>query len=111
MEGTRLDARITEAVKCMSQTSTSPVRIIRKLLPYTTVAALLALLYIAWVFYARAGANREIERQADEKLTAQAKRTYDMYGSGQLKILLFYAVPAVVPSGGYTRLCYSVANA
>ena len=95
----------------MSQTSPAPVQLIRKLLPYTTVAALLALLYMAWVFYSRSSRNRELERQADQKSVQQAEKTYELYGSGQLKIMLFYAVPAFVAKGGSTQLCYSVANA
>jgi hypothetical protein len=95
----------------MSQTSPAPVQIIRRLLPYTTVAAVLALLYMGWVFYARSSQNNELQREADQKSVEQAKKTYELYGSGQLKILLFYATPAVMARGGSAQLCYSVANA
>ena len=95
----------------MSQTSSAPFQIIRKMLPYTTVAACLALIYLGWVFYSRSSQNRELQRQADQKSAEQAQKTYEMYGSGQLKILLFYAVPAVVARGGPAQLCYSVSNA
>jgi len=111
MAGTRLDARITEAAKLMSQPPPPPFRTIRKILPYTTVAAVLALIYMGWIFYARSNQNREIQRQADQKEIEQARKTDAMYGSGQLKILLFYATPSVVAKGGSTQLCYSVANA
>ena len=95
----------------MPQITSPPVQIIRKLLPYTTVAAVLAVIYIGWVFYARASQNREIQREADQASIAEARKTYEMYGAGQLKILLFYASPPVVARGGATELCYSVANA
>jgi len=95
----------------MSQQPNSPIQIIRKMLPYTTAAACLALLYMAWVFYSRWSENRELQRQADEEYIAQARKTSEMYGSGQLKILLFYAVPPVVARGESSQLCYSVANA
>ena len=95
----------------MSQDSPQQFPIIRKLLPYTTVAALLALLYLAWVFYSRYDRNRQLQHQADQKSVEQAKKTYELYGSGQLKIMLFYAAPAVASRGGPAQLCYSVANA
>jgi len=95
----------------MSQPTQARFHLLRKLLPYTTVAAVLALIYMGWVFYARSNQNRELQREADEKSAEQAKKTFELYGSGQLKILLFYAAPAVVPRGGSTQLCYSVASA
>lgn len=95
----------------MSQTSTAPVQIIRRLLPYTTVAALLALIYLGWVFYSRYSQNRELQREAEQKEADQARKTYDLYGAGQLKIMLFYAVPPVVKRGASAQLCYSVSNA
>ena len=87
------------------------MQIIRKLLPYTTVAAVLALIYMGWVFYARSNQNRELQREADQKSVEEARKTYELYGSGQLKILLFYAAPAVIARGGSAQLCYSVASA
>jgi hypothetical protein len=95
----------------MSQPSRTPLQIVRKLLPYTTIAACLALIYMGWVFYARSSQNRELQREADQKSVEQARKTYELYGSGQLKILLFYAAPAVVAKGGAAQLCYSVSNA
>jgi hypothetical protein len=95
----------------MPQTPPGPVQFIRKVLPYTTVVALLALLYLAWVFYSRASERREAQRAADEKQVEQARKTYELYGAGQLKILLFYAVPATVSRGASGELCYSLANA
>jgi len=95
----------------MRQESPGQFRIIRKLLPYTTVAACLALIYMGWVFYSRWARDRELQREADQKSVEQSRKTYELYGSGQLKILLFYAAPATVPTGGASRLCYSVSNA
>jgi hypothetical protein len=95
----------------MPQQSPAPVEIIRRILPFTTVAAVLALIYLAWVFYARSSENRQLQRQADAKSIEQAQKTYELYGSGQLKIMLFYAVPGVVARGAAAQLCYSVSNA
>jgi hypothetical protein len=88
-----------------------PIQLIRRMLPYTTIAACLALLYLAWVFYSRYATNRELQRQADEKTSAENRRIYELYGSGQLKIMLFYSNPAVVKRGETAQLCYSVSNA
>lgn len=85
--------------------------LIRKLLPYTTIAACIALLYMGWVFYSRYRINAELQRKADARYVAQAEQTYELYGAGQLKILSFYAIPGVVHRGQTTELCYGVANA
>src|ERR1051325_1722566 len=95
----------------MSQQSPIAFRMVRKLLPYSTIAAALALIYMGWVFYSRAHQNSELQRQATEKSAEQSRKTYELYGSGHLKIMRFYAVPAVVPKGGSGHLCYSVSNA
>ena len=87
------------------------IGLIRKLLPYSTAAVCLALLYLAWVFYSRRNDNAEFERRSEAKAAQQAKQTYEMYGAGQVKILLFYASPPVVRRGETTQLCYSIANA
>jgi len=84
---------------------------IRKLLPYTSAAAVIALLYMGWVFYSRSSQNRELQREADEKAVEHARKTYELYGSGQLKILMFYANPSTIAHGQRTQLCYSVSNA
>jgi hypothetical protein len=88
-----------------------PVPVIRKMLPYTTFAILVALLYLGWVFYSRWHENRMLQQQAAAKEQAEAKRIYDMYGAGQVKILQLYANPGVVSHGGTAQLCYGVSNA
>jgi hypothetical protein len=95
----------------MSGPEPTPFTFIRKLLPYTTIAAVIALFYVAWVFYSRVDTNKQIQKAADEKSVEQAQKTYEMYGSGQLKILMFYATPATVARGQATQLCYGVSNA
>lgn len=81
------------------------------MLPFTTVAAGIALLYLAWVFYARWSQNQALQRAAEAKSSEQTQKTFEMYGAGQLKILMLYANPAIIRRGGSTQLCYSVANA
>jgi hypothetical protein len=88
-----------------------PVPVIRKMLPYTTFAIIVALGYLAWVFYSRWHENRLLQQQAAAKEQAEAKRIYDMYGAGRVKILQLYANPGVVARGGTAQLCYGVSNA
>jgi hypothetical protein len=75
------------------------------------VATLLALIYLGGVFYSRWHFSRGLQQAAEQKAAEQERKTYELYGSGQLKIMLFYASPGVVNRGQGTELCYSVSNA
>src|SRR6266571_4360107 len=87
------------------------VRLIRKLLPYTTAVTVLAVLYVLWIFASRWDENRQLEREA-EASKAKADRTItEQYGGGQLKILSFYATVGAVARGERALVCYGVANA
>ena len=88
-----------------------PVPAIRRMLPYTTFAIILALLCLGWVFYSRWHENRLAQQRAAEKEQAEASRIYDLYGAGRVKILQLYANPAVLSRGGTGQLCYGVSNA
>ena len=81
------------------------------MLPYTSFAIIVALLYLGWVFYSRWHENRLLQQQSAAKERAEAKRIYDMYGAGRVKILQLYANPAVLSRGGTGQLCYGVSNA
>ncbi|HLK51781.1 MAG TPA: hypothetical protein VKT49_26750 [Bryobacteraceae bacterium] len=82
---------------------------IRRLLPFISLAVLAVALYDGWVFYSRRQSARAVEQQRSEKEAAEARRTMELIG--QLKILNLYAVPAAIPRGKSTRLCYSVVGA
>src|SRR5712692_3070874 len=86
-------------------------RIVRRLLPYTTAAAVLAVFYVAWVFVSRWNDNRRMERAAEARKAKPADDFTQTYGSGQLKILSFYATPGVMPRGDKALLCYGVVEA
>jgi hypothetical protein len=88
-----------------------PVPIARRILPYTSFAIVVALLYLVWVFYSRWHENRLLQDQAAAKEQAEAKHIYDIYGAGRVKILQLYANPGVVSHGGTAQLCYGVSNA
>jgi hypothetical protein len=86
------------------------IPLIRRLLPFTTAALVLALLYVAWTFYSRWNRNRFIEQAAEaEKARANAEivRKY----AGDLKILSFYTTSGTIRRGEKTLLCYGVASA
>lgn len=79
---------------------------LRKALPYTSAAVLLALIYAIWTIYSRSTENRRLVEEAAAKKLAFDQKTLNMIGS-DLKITQFYANYAP----GKTLLCYGVANA
>jgi hypothetical protein len=83
----------------------------RRVVFWLSFVIVVALLYVGWVFYSRWNANREAVRAQTEKESSQERKTLDAYGGGGLKILSFYAAPAVIARGGQTNLCYSVTGA
>jgi len=85
--------------------------LIRKLLPFSTAAVVIALLYVGWIFYSRWQENRRAEEEASAAKAAEARRTIEQFGGGQLTILNFYATPATIRHGEKAQLCYGVANA
>jgi hypothetical protein len=86
--------------------------LLRKILPYTTVALVLAVLYVGWTFYSRHEANRQAQQELDAKQAAARKRVVDqIYGSGEIRIPTFLADNGVLKLGQTTHLCYGVVNA
>ena len=88
-----------------------PYSAIRKLLPYTTVALIVTLLYVGYVFYSRWQERREFEAKRAEAQAEDARKTIAAYGAGELKVFSFYATPGEVRAGQPVELCYGVANA
>jgi hypothetical protein len=88
-----------------------PFLAMRKALPYTSVAVILALLYVAYVFYSRHAEQKNAEEQQVQKQQEDARKVNEAYGGDSLKILSFTAEAAVVHRGEPNQLCYSVANA
>ena len=82
------------------------------ILPFTTVAIVIAALYVAWTFYSRYQSNKQaVERiQADRE--AARKRVVDqIYGSGEVRFSTFGADSGLLRPGESTELCYGVVNA
>jgi hypothetical protein len=68
-------------------------------------------IYDGWILYSRRSENREATRAQAEKEASHERKTLDAYGGGGLKILDFYATPAIVKRGAQTNLCYGVTGA
>lgn len=82
------------------------------LLPFTTVALILAALYVAWTFYSRHESARQEQEAIETKQREAEKRKADLIlGSGEVKFTTFSADNGLLKSGETTRLCYGVVNA
>ncbi|HZU26799.1 MAG TPA: hypothetical protein VFA04_14835 [Bryobacteraceae bacterium] len=89
----------------------APFRGIRRLLPFTSIALLIALVYVGWVFFARWQANRDADRARREKVAQRDRAVLQQIGGSELKIVSFTATPAAVRAGERVALCYGVNNA
>jgi hypothetical protein len=87
------------------------ISLLRRLLPFLAVAVVAAVLYDAWTFYSRWSYARHAEQARQQQEASDARKTIEMLGGGQLKILDFYASPAAVKRGGQTMLCFGVSGA
>ena|SRR5689334_16231894 len=87
------------------------MQVLRKVLPYTSAAVVLGALYTAWVFTSRWNDNRRMEQAAAAQRAKFDREITEAYGSGQLKILSFYASPGLIRRGEKALVCYGVANA
>ena len=85
--------------------------LLRRLLPFLAAAVVAAVLYDAWIFYSRWSDARHAAQARQEKEASDARKTLEMLGGGQLKILDFYASPAAVKRGGHVNLCFGVSGA
>lgn len=88
-----------------------PLKIIRKLLPFTSIALVLAVLYVGWMFYSRWEENRELERKRSEAAAQNAKEVVQELGGSELKILSLSLDRGLIRRGEKLTLCYGVANA
>jgi len=76
--------------------------LVRRLLPFLSLAVLAVLVYDGWVFYSRWERTREVSRQKTEKEQEAARRTLQLIGN--LKILGFYAVPNEIQRGSMAKI-------
>jgi hypothetical protein len=87
------------------------LQLLRKALPFLTVAIFAAAVYDGWFFYSRWRDAHETERTSQAKEAEEARRTINMLGGGQLKILSFYASPVAIQRGEHANICYGVYGA
>jgi hypothetical protein len=78
-----------------------------------TVALVITLAYLAYVFLARRTAEEHYEerQQRAEPTEAQKSKFNQTYGGSAVKILQFYARDSQLAPGQSTLVCYGVVNA
>ncbi len=82
------------------------------ILPYTTVAMIIAALYVAWTLYSRHESARKAQEAIESQRQEAEKHKADLiFGSGGIKFTVFSADNGVVKRGEATQLCYGVINA
>lgn len=86
--------------------------IVQKLLPFTTVAMLAAMLYAGWTFYSRHQDSVRMQQEIDDKQQAARKKVVDqVFGSGEIKFSNFSVDSGQLKRGQTAQLCYGVENA
>ncbi len=81
-------------------------------LPYTTVAVIIAALYVAWTFYSRHEANVKAQQQlAAEQAEHRQREAQTIFGSGGLSFRTWSADKAVVRLGEVAHICYGIVDA
>ncbi len=84
---------------------------LRRAIPILTIVIVAFAAYDAWVFYSRRSSERKIEQTNRRAKAEEARRTIEMLGGDQMKILSFYASPAVIRRGQTASLCFGVNGA
>ena len=88
-----------------------PVTLVRRALPFLALIILGIGAYDGWIFYSRWSSARSIEQQRSRDEADRARRTVQMLGGDELKILAFYAAPPSIAHGRSTSLCFGVNGA
>lgn len=85
--------------------------LIRRMLPYTTALLIIVASYVGYIVFTRWQERREYSRQISQEEIAAARKSYEAYGSGEVKVLNFNISPSVLRKGDTASLCYGVSNA
>jgi hypothetical protein len=100
---------LTEAPLPPERPKRSPLAAV---LPYTTVAVIVAALYVAWTFYSRHEANVKAQQQAAAQEAEHRKReAQQIFGSGGLSFRTWSADKAVLRPGETAHICYGIVDA
>jgi hypothetical protein len=82
------------------------------ILPYTTVAVIIAALYVAWTFYSRHEANVKAQQELAAKQADQRQReARQIFGSGGLSFRTWSADKSAVHPGEVAHICYGIVDA
>jgi hypothetical protein len=82
------------------------------ILPYTTVAVIIAALYVAWTFYSRHEANVKSQQDLAAQQAEQRQReAQTIFGSGGLSFRTWSADKGVVAAGEVAHICYGIVDA
>lgn len=85
---------------------------LQAILPYTTIALIVAVLYVAWTFYSRHESNHRAEAAIEaRKAEAQKESADQIFGSGAVGFSTFSVDSGTLKRGETTELCYGVVNA
>ena len=82
------------------------------MLPYTSIAVVIAALYVAWVFYSRHEANSKAQQELAAKESEHRQReAQTIFGSGGLSFRTWSADKSVVRTGESAHICYGIVAA
>ena len=95
----------------MTEDRQEPYGVIRKMLPFTTVAVILIAIYVGFLVFTRWKDRRDLVRKENEQTIANARKDLEQYGSGQVKILSFGLSQGAIHKGDKISICYGVSNA
>jgi hypothetical protein len=95
----------------MTEDRHEPYGVIRKMLPFTTVAVILIAIYVGFLVFTRWKDRRDLVRKENEQTIANARKDLEQYGSGQVKILSFGLSQGAIHKGDKISICYGVSNA
>ena len=95
----------------MAATENERYPFLRKMLPFTTAILVIVAIYVGYIVFQRWKDRRDAARQESQQVIDSSRKTYEAYGSGQVKILNFTISPGLVRSGETAMLCYGVSNA
>jgi hypothetical protein len=80
-------------------------------LPWVATMVVAAAVYDGSIFYSRWSRERDSERTQAREEVERARRTLELLGGNELRIMNFYASPGVIRPGSHATICYGVNGA
>jgi len=79
---------------------------------YRLTLALIVLIavYLGWIYYSRWNDNQALLDRVEEQKALQDQPLPDIYGDGNVTILMFYATPPVIHQGNTAQICFGVVS-